>query len=551
MYLECVLNQPANISAWESAASARQGTNISVFWPPSQHASVGQHFIWVATDSSTGTNRSTATAVGRDVTSRAETRAAVTHMLTDIQNGVENLDASDEDDLMDSFGNSVGVPALHELYGSKAIGFAIITTLQPRRMDRLVQISSDINTFLSAVVALSPHVGVSVSDHTNVTVTHGACNEHEYEAVVKASVNITNTITWRLEIGECPGYRAQFVTWKRYVYVVMVFLATLLCMEVYRRIVRKNAADAARLKAEAQQQVHALIVGYVCHEVRNPLHIVKASFETIVGAWNEAVYGRGGSGSVRRTSQLHSSSHSLPNSASMPTLTTQPSLEGENRMNRQQDPQQRAYLISPLSSITPIHGSRSALTLQSTTVTADTTDKAPISFPSRTFSPPHPPSHRLTQPCIDEEDNNHNNSPTLEHDHRGGLDMESLRKLKDDYQVESFAVEDGSNAILQMLVSWLLCLLMRLFEARVNLVILLKCTQSTVNDILDMQALTNGKFKLSPRPTPLCDEVLTTLRRCRAFINDDVTLQYRLPPPYVIVDIDMLRLSQILTNAMR
>ena len=75
--------------------------------------------------------------------------------------------------------------------------------------------------------------------------------------------------------------------------------------------------------------------------------------------------------------------------------------------------------------------------------------------------------------------------------------------------------------------------------------------QSTVNDVLDLQAMTNGKFKLTPKPTRITDEILMTLRRCRAYMSDDVRFQYRLPFTECVLMVDMLRVSQILTNALR
>ena len=77
------------------------------------------------------------------------------------------------------------------------------------------------------------------------------------------------------------------------------------------------------------------------------------------------------------------------------------------------------------------------------------------------------------------------------------------------------------------------------------------CPQSTVNDVLDLQAMTNGKFKLTPKPTHISAEILKTLLRSRAYMGKDVRFQYRLPCQDVVIRVDMLRVSQILTNALR
>ena len=78
-------------------------------------------------------------------------------------------------------------------------------------------------------------------------------------------------------------------------------------------------------------------------------------------------------------------------------------------------------------------------------------------------------------------------------------------------------------------------------------------TQSTVNDVLDMKAMTSGSFKLQPKPTTLTNELMLTLRRCRAFMQDDVRFTYSIPAGLEEnrIVVDVLRLSQILTNALR
>lgn len=75
--------------------------------------------------------------------------------------------------------------------------------------------------------------------------------------------------------------------------------------------------------------------------------------------------------------------------------------------------------------------------------------------------------------------------------------------------------------------------------------------QSTVNDVLDLYAITNGKFKLKTAPVLITADILTTLRRCRAYMSSDVTFQFKLPAQDLLCGVDMLRVSQILSNAIR
>ena len=63
--------------------------------------------------------------------------------------------------------------------------------------------------------------------------------------------------------------------------------------------------------------------------------------------------------------------------------------------------------------------------------------------------------------------------------------------------------------------------------------------------------MTNGVFQLTPAPVMLTKSVLITLRRCRTYLSDDVKFTYCLPSAHIAVSIDMLRLSQVLSNALR
>ena len=69
--------------------------------------------------------------------------------------------------------------------------------------------------------------------------------------------------------------------WQRYWGPAAVVVATLLAIELCRHAQQKTMADAAAQQSVAQQQVYSLIVGYVCHEVRNPLHVLKSSLEAM------------------------------------------------------------------------------------------------------------------------------------------------------------------------------------------------------------------------------------------------------------------------------
>ena len=72
-----------------------------------------------------------------------------------------------------------------------------------------------------------------------------------------------------------------------------------------------------------------------------------------------------------------------------------------------------------------------------------------------------------------------------------------------------------------------------------------------MNDVLDLKAMTNGEFRLSPKPTEFTTAVLDILRRCRKYLPADTGFQYTLPARDIVLNIDMFRVSQILSNAIR
>jgi hypothetical protein len=63
--------------------------------------------------------------------------------------------------------------------------------------------------------------------------------------------------------------------------------------------------------------------------------------------------------------------------------------------------------------------------------------------------------------------------------------------------------------------------------------------------------MTSGEFKLSPVPCVLASSLQETLRRCRSYLSDDVHFMHRLPAETDVVRVDLLRLSQILSNSIR
>ena len=70
-----------------------------------------------------------------------------------------------------------------------------------------------------------------------------------------------------------------------------------------------------------------------------------------------------------------------------------------------------------------------------------------------------------------------------------------------------------------------------------------------MNDVLDFHAMTNGEFQLTPAPVAITQAMLVALRRCRLYMSNDIRFQYHLPHMCSVVSVDMLRVTQLLSNA--
>jgi hypothetical protein len=83
-------------------------------------------------------------------------------------------------------------------------------------------------------------------------------------------------------VGACAAYRDVYSTSKRWLFVGIISFTTLVIAELYRRMALKRLlGQQVAVKEHAdqlQQQTHNVIVGYVCHEVRNPLHVFKSAY---------------------------------------------------------------------------------------------------------------------------------------------------------------------------------------------------------------------------------------------------------------------------------
>jgi hypothetical protein len=263
---------------WEFDMSMQLNANVTIS-DAGLNASAGEPYIWVISAGFSSTSTAVAS-VGRDVTSNPTFREVVAGIVADIENG-----------RLSTVSASIGIPAFeHEVHMTPMLvfqatgttGVSLVTTVFKNDVTRLVVVSGVLGAFFADGLGNSTGAVVSIKDHKGSVFARGGCDLRGSGSRIGGSVPVTTNATWSVTVGQCPTYATRFYTWKRWVFLAVIVFATLLAMDVYRRNVRKTQFENWQHALVAQQQVYRMIVGYVCHEVRTPLHVLRSSFDALV-----------------------------------------------------------------------------------------------------------------------------------------------------------------------------------------------------------------------------------------------------------------------------
>lgn len=124
----------------------------------------------------------------------------------------------------------------------------------------------------------------TISDSTGASFGGGPCKMSQADQVLDKIIQVTPETQWTFKVGQCPSYTAGFATWRRAVILAICIVLTLMAMFVASFMMlyqdRRVSQSVERKLSEEKSQAHQLIMGYICHELRNPLHIIKTSFRS-------------------------------------------------------------------------------------------------------------------------------------------------------------------------------------------------------------------------------------------------------------------------------
>jgi signal transduction histidine kinase len=194
--------------------------------------------------------------------------------------------------LVELFGKLVGFTGLIEFTRVLDVsqwGFlSFVTVFDEDPTAYLVMTATLFDDFVADFRRRSPQAALTITDANGFAFHSGNCDLVSAKQVLELEVPLTSAATWGIQVGQCPDYDARFITWKRYVILAICIVVTLLAVLVsavvllYQERLVQDAIE--RIRHEEKATAHQIIVGYICHELRNPLHIIKTSFSGMQAA---------------------------------------------------------------------------------------------------------------------------------------------------------------------------------------------------------------------------------------------------------------------------
>lgn len=282
-----VPNDETSLRSWEAMASARYERNITITTIEPEHADVHDAFVYVLQDA-IPLSSVTAAWLGSRITATAPLHQAVTEA---IQPVTARSNTSTLIPFCDHQVAVTGLYAFDAVLGSSAVGKSagimfFTTVFDNDPSEFLVVTSTTLADYVDSVAAVSSEYVLQIQDHHGQSLSVGDCSLASADQLLEKSVELMSSASWTVRIGQCPRYKESFVTWRRYVIVAicvattaMAIIVSILVMMYQRKAVQQVVEI---IRNEEKTAALQLVVGYICHELRNPLHVIKTSFRSVV-----------------------------------------------------------------------------------------------------------------------------------------------------------------------------------------------------------------------------------------------------------------------------
>lgn len=265
-----VTNTPAEISAWEARASIRFNEPVHIFAAGTPHNETVP-YPWVLEDmvpAISGWH-------GFQLSPRSVTQGADALLLMMASYNQSGAPANNITTPIPMFGRSVTISGLVSFLGSLSVSFVTPVWFDDAGPTHAVSTITTFDLFVGQVLKASTEAVVVITDHFGTQLIKGSCALASSDQVLELTVSPSANISWTLQIGQCPGYTRGFVTAKRVLIVTVCALFTLSAMGATLLVF--DRMETQKRLSEEKSRAHQLMVGYICHELRNPLHIVKTA----------------------------------------------------------------------------------------------------------------------------------------------------------------------------------------------------------------------------------------------------------------------------------
>ena len=184
---------------------------------------------------------------------------------------------------IDLFGRLVGFSGLFTLNANNdQLGLAMATPVwyDAAGPTHVVCAITTFDIFIESTLNISADAAIVITDQYGASLVAGGCHISDTDSILAEHVLLANSIYWEVQIGQCHQFTQKSVTAKKYGFVGVGCALTVLIIALGLLLVERLSTQ--KRVHEEKTAAHQLIVGYICHELRNPLHIVRTAHKVLV-----------------------------------------------------------------------------------------------------------------------------------------------------------------------------------------------------------------------------------------------------------------------------